>query len=264
MKKIINVLVLCMLATVFSGCARYTCDMKISGGGKVEINEVVAYNSDVIQKISPELEDTINKNLEKESAYLKKWDYKIDEYYESPFNGILIRKKIPNMNAFKMENMPYGFVSKHAVPILVTKSFLKNKYELDWRFNSANMRFRDPQAEVETSGRSSKSSKKSGSLVYLDEFIQNSQEGGAQIDPSTSELELSIKLPARSLDDNAKDAVGTTYYWTLPADSEAIVHIVWQATNFGNIAGVIIFIIIFILIILQMLNPNKVVKNSEL
>ena len=268
MRKLINIFVLCMLMVGLTGCARYNCDMKISGGGRVEINEILAYNSDTMQKVDSYLSQAIDTNFEKETEYLKKWDYKVTDYYESPYNGVVIRKKIPNMNSFKIENMPYGFISTHATPVVVTKGFFKNKYVIEWKFDPKRMKFRNPQAEMEISGKRSKSSGKSVRDFAdrdndVDEIIEYTQDKDVELDPNESDLELNIKLPSNALEDNAKEALGTTYTWTLAPEGQTEVSVVWEAINFGNILGVLIFLIVIGLMGYQMANP-KPQNNPEL
>lgn len=126
LKKILLMICIAVLATLFSGCANITCKLNLKEDGKVDVNASVlysdkefSYDNKVIEKIKKEFSDKgyIVKDAEENGLKgfsVEKEDFRINELNETLKNEFNLQINSDTLDDLKFE-----------------KGFLYNKYDLD-------------------------------------------------------------------------------------------------------------------------------------
>lgn len=245
LNKTIKTLIILFLCICSTGCIKYNHEMKIHNNKSMDINILIATNSNYKEFYT---EDKIND--------LKKLGYSISKYKKNNYKGLIVNYKIKNIDKISTsKNTKYTINSiRNKKPnnlFKIKKGFLKNEYKANFIFDSTDI---DPILIEDNENTSLKYECDDGNIKifkYGDE-IEDGCHRIIENNTKDNELKFILKLNNKTKSNNANKTNKNELIWNLNSNGITKINFEFSLYNYLNIILTIIIlgILLYMLIIL--------------
>lgn len=275
---------LLLVATLTSGCIKYSYNIEIDNRDNVSISEINAINLSFIKSIDPTAEAKFNSEIQSKKNLLKEAGFTVENYKDDVYTGYKTFKKY-SKSKFTKSDLPKGFSSNLDSPIEIKKTFFKKNYKISLTYDMNNIN-KDPKSSKDSDvdkivSRTKKTDPESGKIteriVYESGAVSTTSYypgemndlgnifGYALTSASgvTPVIDLTLKIPVAASSHNAKEAKGNEYTWDLVSDAPVNIELSYEIINWFNIILSIFILITLILLGIAIKNRGSAHRDRE-
>jgi len=263
MKKIALIGLLCLMTFTLTGCKKFTYNFELDDKGNLTVYETEAINVAALESI-PGAVNGFQESIAEVSNELKSSGYEVKDYDDGIHKGLTKFKKSKNITEYKNKDLPAGFTALQAMPVVMDKAFMKNKYTIKWSYELAKA--------LEASGNSE--ANYSDAPIPTQAFPESSNpslDSETSFDAPENEVikdsfaktlapiaELTIALPQKARSTNAKsfivDGKKHTYKWDLSSmENPTNIELVYEKVDYSGTIMVMSFIFLLIGLVVVMI-----------
>ena len=136
MKKIF-VILSCMLAFFTTGCMKYSYNIEIDNKDNISVSEIGAINMNFIKSFNPNAAAQMKSKLEEDKKEAEKDGFKAEVYDDGTYVGIK-RMKDYKISLYEIKDLPKGFTTTQANPIVTDKKLFKTIYTINLNYDINN------------------------------------------------------------------------------------------------------------------------------
>ncbi len=264
MKRSKFVVVLCLVAILFTGCVKFNANMDIKKDKSMDFSIIYAVNTSLLGD-----EELLSAENKKE---LEEQGFKISDYNQDNMKGFTISRNIKNIDAVSSESdAEYslsGILDKDAESkylFKVDKGLLKNKYTAKLKFDAGDSDLNEELSDTEDLTDDNESTDDWDTSVDDDSLDLDSF--GSDIDytsmMSSMDMSFNVTLPYAALSNNATNVSDENkkLTWNLTTSKAETLNFEFELYNMTNIyigCGIGALLIIFIIAcILNKKNTNN-------
>lgn len=260
---------LLLVATLTSGCVKYSYDIKIDSRDNIYISEINAINLSFIKSVDPTAEAKFNSELQSKKNFLKDTGYTVEDYKDDTYTGYKSFKKF-SKSKFTKADLPSGFSSNVDNPIDIKKTFFKKNYTISLTYdmndvNNDRKSSKNSDADKIVS-RTKKTDPESGKITERIVYENGNVSTKSYYPGETNDfgnifsyaltstpgvtpvIDLTFKIPTIASSHNANEAKGNEYTWNLVSETPVDIELSYEIIDWFNI-----ILTIFILITLTLL-----------
>jgi hypothetical protein len=247
MKKIKNLLVICFMTFLLTGCVKYNATMDIKKDKSMDFSIIYAFNSQLFgdQEI---LDDDEIKDLEENG-------FSVTEYNENNMKGFTIAKSIKNIDTVSSkEDTEYslsGILEDNESYIFkVEKGLLKNKYIAKFNFDASDSDLSTDEDDE-----------------YTDESDDDYDSDYDYSSLMTNlDLSFNVTLPYSAISNNASTTNddNKSLSWNLSSNEVDTIEFEFELYNMTNIyIGIGVIVLLLVVIVLLVILKNKKNKSNS-
>ena len=275
MKRYVKLILIVLVLFSCSGCVKYNEEMKISIFKSAKIKVIYAVDKDIVDR------DILTK---KEKKILKNNGYQLKEYKDKNYKGYIVTYKVKNIDKVNTNEENFYYINsirnnKPTKMFKVKKSWFKNKYEANFRFDASDVGIftvEDDQDEIEylcDDGSIVTYSKDSTDIRVDCHRVSDYELKNAKSKNPLSEEELNkklnknndlrftVKVSGKVLENNASKKSGNKLTWKLNDKGLTDIKFDFYLYNYFNIFITIIGVLIIVIGILFV--SKKVFKKRK-
>ena len=262
MKKFKNLMLLLIVPLFLSGCVKFNANMKINNDRSIDYSIIYAFQKSLVGDGNV-VDDDQKREIEKQG-------FNLSEYNDETYKGVIISKKINNLDdestdkdvEYSLSELAKESTDKKYM-FKVTKGFLKNKYSAKFTFSTSD------------SNSSSESKEIDDEINNNDQVITNDTDGNFNIDNLSSsmknmDLTYSVELPYKALSNNATNVEndGKKLSWNLVSTGKNTIEYEFELFNMTNVyiligGGLAILSVAAVVIFMIMKKKNNIQVKED-
>ena len=245
------------LALTTTGCVKYSTSITVTKSGKLDLSMLCTYDTDQVKAIMPDFKmDTTKAFTFEEQGYV------VQDYKEGAFVGQRVSKSFNNTNSFTKSDLPDGYTLAEDVskPIEVDKTLLKTYYYVHLNYDPEKLKGAQPKGQ--NPPPAAQKGAKKPQKVQPQKAVQPNKENPQteveseyqkthilNLDGTNPQTELLIKIPGKSVKNNAKVVSLKTHEYLWVFESYKGGEILLQ-TKSWNVSGIIYTLLALIALII--------------